>query len=109
MSKPLSLRLVAALVFALEACGTPALPASEPVLVRPSGTYPNVCESDDPLMHCDKSDPVVCRSDSDCAAPNCGPCGSGDIITHRDLGMDCVVSMCAPATVCSADHVCKVR
>jgi hypothetical protein len=82
---------------------------AQPVAVSPAVFVPNTCESDDPLLHCDKSDPVVCRVDADCAAPDCGPCGSGDVITHRDLALDCGVSMCAPATFCSPEHVCKVR
>lgn len=76
--------------------------------------FANVCESEDPLLHCDKGDPVLCRSDRDCPSPNCGPCTPGEVITHRDVELDCVVSVCrgdadAPSPICSADHVCRVR
>jgi hypothetical protein len=107
--------LAGALGLALGACPSPAQSAPGDMPVIPRGLFPNVCEGDDPLSHCDKSDPVACRRDSDCPAPNCGPCGSGDIVTHRDLGLDCVVAMCRgdggepPAMVCSPDHVCRIR
>ena len=107
--------LAAAVALAIGACRPPESPPSDPSPMA-HGPSPNACESEDPLTHCDKGDPVVCRHDSDCQAPTCGPCTSGEIITHRDLGLACVVAECRPgdggafpAAVCSADHVCRIR
>jgi hypothetical protein len=68
----------------------------------------------DPLSVGDCGDPadaVACRRDSDCAAPTCGPCGSGALVTHRALGLDCVVAACGSvrAAFCAPDHVCRIR
>ncbi len=101
--------LVVAATLATVACRKADSPVSERPRVPLYVVVPNPCESDDPLSHCDKSDPVLCGVDSECEAPNCGPCASGDVITHRDLALDCTVSVCAPLTVCAPEHVCKVR
>lgn len=90
----------------LGGCAPSDAPAKEP---PPPPRIENTCDAVDPLVHCDKSDPVVCRVDTDCATASCGPCGSGDVITHRDLELDCVIASCTTPAFCSPEHVCKVR